>query len=38
MPSQLEKRIAKREKRVAKECKEQAQQILAFESSAVDSL
>jgi len=33
MPSQLEKRIAKREKRVAKECKEQAQQILVFESA-----
>ena len=33
MPSQLEKRIAKREKRVAKEFKEQAQQILVFESA-----
>ena len=33
MPSQLQKRIEQREKRVAKEMKEQAQQILAFESA-----
>lgn len=36
MPSQLQKRIEQREKRVAKEMKEQAEQILLIEASESD--
>ena len=36
MPSQLQKRIEEREKRVAKEMKEQAEQILLIEASEPD--